>query len=736
MKQLLSILIFCAFTLSVHAQCYQPLRAEGQALMRQKDYEEAINRYLAALSCPDRPRNDDLPQLIKAALRARVEELEAARRETEVALAQARSAALAAKARQIYPDDQTVGLLLAGAAYRLDPGGREAVEALRDFFDNRQLHLYRRALRHDDYVEDLDFAPDGRTLVTVSLDSTARLWDLEGNLLHTFPHPTGINCVAFAPDGAYFLTGAEDELVRKWSPAGVLLATFDGFAGGQEGLGITALSVMPDGTAFFAGTYGGPLKLLTPQGEVLTEVPRLQVSDIVIAPDNQSFAYTGGDHQTYLINPGADTAVVLRGHESYPKSIHFSRDGQFLLTAAQDRTARLWNRRGEQLAVFREHEGSVRDALFGPDGQVITAGSDNRIRFFDQEGNLLKTLHGHGDLVDQLALSPDGKTLASGSFDHTVKLWPLEGTGMAITSALPGSISRVAWLPGSGHFIVGGADNQTIVRDETGQVTAELTGVCLTLSPDGQQLLTGYEDTVLRLFDRNGQSRASFPAGAEPLMAAAFSPDGQTILGLDSRGMVYRWDRSGALTETFQSPVQKVYSAVFTPDAGHVFICDPDGVGRFWEVGNKTTLNILPEEGRFFSQIGLSPDGRYLLTGSSNGIITAWDREGKVVRRFEGLFDGITSIHCTPDLSHILASCILGPVRIWEFDSGREVQSVYPLHWFAAAAAFSPDGQQLLIGDSKGGARIFPRWDVLVEEILPPLTKEQRADFGVPAENE
>ena len=71
-------LLLTAVTL-LHAQpCYEKALAEAEVLSQNKQYEEAVNLYLTALLCDDKPEQEDLPTRIKNALNARVQQLKAA----------------------------------------------------------------------------------------------------------------------------------------------------------------------------------------------------------------------------------------------------------------------------------------------------------------------------------------------------------------------------------------------------------------------------------------------------------------------------------------------------------------------------------------------------------------------------------------------------------------------------------------------------------------------------------
>ena len=65
------------------------------------------------------------------------------------------------------------------------------------------------------------------------------------------------------------------------------------------------------------------------------------------------------------------------GHTFWIWGVGFSPDGKYVLTASQDRTARLWDAAtGKQLRLFPSHaNAAIASAIFTPDGRSVVIGS-------------------------------------------------------------------------------------------------------------------------------------------------------------------------------------------------------------------------------------------------------------------------------------------------------------------------------------------------------------------------
>jgi WD40 repeat protein len=131
---------------------------------------------------------------------------------------------------------------------------------------------------------------------------------------------------------------------------------------------------------------------------------------------------------------------LILDHNGFVYGAAFSPDGTRIVTASEDRTARIWDAAtgkpiGEPL---KGHEGAVESAAFSPDGQrIVTASEDETVMIWDAASGkaIREPLRGHTKEVMTAAFSPDGRRVLTASADKTARIWVFPDTKALVSSA-------------------------------------------------------------------------------------------------------------------------------------------------------------------------------------------------------------------------------------------------------------------------------------------------------------
>jgi WD domain, G-beta repeat len=115
-------------------------------------------------------------------------------------------------------------------------------------------------------------------------------------------------------------------------------------------------------------------------------------------------------------------------HDGTVYSAQFSADGQRVVTASNDKTARVWDAAtGKAISEPMKHDGAVSSAQFSADGQrVVTASTDKTARVWDAAtGKAISEPMKHDGGVYSAQFSADGQRVVTASNDRTARVWDI-----------------------------------------------------------------------------------------------------------------------------------------------------------------------------------------------------------------------------------------------------------------------------------------------------------------------
>jgi WD40 repeat protein len=393
----------------------------------------------------------------------------------------------------------------------LASAGKDATVCLWDLAALQGQRLHKAPLvltAHTDHIYDLAWSAQGERLATASSDRTVGLWDTQALqheratlIARLSGHEEPVQSVVFHPAGAMLVSGGRDQVLRQWR-------ALDG-----ESLGIlarakhkiSALAFAPHGNLVLAGNYSPP------------------------RPDRLTlFAYPSGKVQQ-----------VFQGHQNLVIATAFHPSGQWVASGGgEQKEILLWNAHDGTVLSRLEGKGRTIYAVgFSRDGRYITWGHTSHYTSPNQQGPLE-----HRFDLAHLARLPGG-------VQETTVIRARERVGEVVLA--------LASADASGHNY-----RLHVQHDGRRLGTMERSSVdgyrhsAYTLTPDGQHVLSGGLNGILKLYALDGTLRADLVGHTGEVKAVAISADG-------------RWALSGANDQTL-----RLWSLAALPPSGSTEI-DP-----------------------------------------------------------------------------------------------------------------------------------------------------------------
>jgi WD40 repeat protein/serine/threonine protein kinase len=399
---------------------------------------------------------------------------------------------------------------------------------------------------------------------------------------------------------------------------------------------------------------------------------------------------------------------TLRGHTNSVSGVALSPDGQRIVTASADRTARIWDAiTGKELRILAGHNAGILCVALSPDGRrMVTGSADQTARIWDATtGKQLLFLRGHVGEVKAVAFSPDGRWIVTGSGDRTARIWDAStGTQLSILAGHSGPINSVGFSTDGKRVVTGSLDRTAKVWEvATGTDALTLTNHseevrCVALSPDGQRVITGGIDGVARIWDlANGNEVRSLeshlPFGTE---CATFSPDGSRIVTGGWGNTAKIWETaSGRELFTLKGHSASVRSVAFSSDGHRILTGSDDQTAKVWDADRDREALTLRGHTDWVWCVAFSPDSQRVITGSFDHMARVWDAgSGTELFTLPGDIGRILGVAFSPDGQRIAAHSDPGG-KLYDARSGNELFPFKPSGG-VSGLTFSSDGKQVV----------------------------------------
>ncbi|MCB0628076.1 MAG: hypothetical protein KDD15_00030 [Lewinella sp.] len=351
-----------------------------------------------------------------------------------------------------------------------------------------------------------------------------------------------------------------------------------------------------------------------------------------------------------------------QGHNKTVTRVRVSPDGQYLATASEDHTIKIWSVATNEFIRSLEskygHQETIYSIAFSPDSKrLVSAGADRKlIEWSLADGSCLNVIRGHTQTVRQVAYHPMGEKIISASEDGTLREWSSH-TGKCLhifNPAMNDSIDPIISIcyTGQGKTILIGTKNGTIREYTEGQyqknsVFDQQHVLAISLDPSGKKfialspmtteakqgwsvrewsLLTGKEIQTYHL-----NESIEFDPGVR-YTDITYSPDGKYILAAGPDRIVYKWsieltsspDKKNLATQSFTGHSRRVTSIAYHPDGKQFYSASFDASVKINTIANEQIAYTFSPAIAPYNTIYRDPDSNIVYACSENGNIHQW----------------------------------------------------------------------------------------------------------------
>lgn len=414
-------------------------------------------------------------------------------------------------------------------------------------------------------------------------------------------HTGAVHQVVFSPDRRYLASAGADGTIRLWSlnPQTVYNARPE-------------LAKVLHWSAPASSNSSGSTFCQTNCSQ--EETQPTDITSIAFSPDGQYIAAIAQDASIINLWSVASGELARQLITSAPvEQLTFSPNGVWLASLQSDRSIALWQTDTGTRAAHLLQAGDVNSVEFSPNGQfLLTAGADRaahlwQLHFTPTEplkvAKKLTLTHPHA--VNQGTFNTSGQRIATTSTDGMVRLWNT-ATGQLLQSFSP---SRQEVVPFDSASLNGTSDDPRSANAPN-----------VTIDP------TKPHSNLLRV---------------------QFSPDQQHLAVADANRHIWLWDfDSGQIRKSLmtvnspESPQQPSFHTTeldlwsFNP-TGHLLVTASaddvrsDGTQNVsvWDSQSGARVGVLPGHTAAVEAIQFSPDGTYVATASSDGVVRLWSAE-------------------------------------------------------------------------------------------------------------
>ncbi|MBN2212753.1 MAG: hypothetical protein JW723_00785 [Bacteroidales bacterium] len=314
------------------------------------------------------------------------------------------------------------------------------------------------------------------------------------------------------------------------------------------------------------------------------------------------------------------------------------------------------------------------------------------------------------------------------------------GTGYNLRKAHEGSVWSVRFVKGTNTFYSSHWDGKILEWDLNNDARQYKTLIDnnfqnknLVISNNGRWLACATTSTGIQLFNLN-------QAGSQPQLLSGqtgyleslyFAPDSRGLYSANyttpTNAMIIYWDLINNTHNEFAANDSKIRSISISPNGRYLVAGTDNGVVK-WDTGTKERKVVYPTSDDFYS-VTHNKRGTLIACGDVRGTIYIFNANtNNLLRKFTAHNARVVDLEFSPDDTQLASCSYDSKVKIWNTRGDLSLLSLRPVEIIVTdlplSIAYSPDGKNLISTHQNNKFYIWPaRADQMADQICSRVSR-------------
>ena len=441
----------------------------------------------------------------------------------------------------------------------------------------------------------------------------------------------------------------------------------------------------------------------------------------------------------------------LEGHSQQVNAVEISDRAQNIVTYSDDKTVRVWDRKGELVKTFvgeeatansiswnqtkSNHPGlNTNQPLIEHSDRLITIKDEKIVELRNKSNNELISTYPHQSIVNSVSTSSDGKLLATATFDGKVYIWNNDGILQQTLAGHNGEVLDVKFIPdiskGNSYKLIStGVDKTVRIWRVFDRYSAKQESINSIATPSSLSNLFATADWNGNISfwhkNTNGTQKLinTLLAHKDSISQIKYSPDGKMIASASWDKTIKLWNvDTGELINTLIGHEEGVNSIAFSSNNKVLISGSEDKTIKIWNIAGKAKLiKTLKGHTDSIKTISISPDGNLIASGGYDNTIKIWSIAGELLQTIDAHKLAITSLAFAADSTLLASGSWDNSIKLWSIQNeGKTNKLLHTLRHQDGVTTVSFNSDSTLLA-SGSGDRNIKLWDVKIGELIKNL---------------